>query len=115
VPVGWRGHLVLQVGRPAAPGEAYAAFSDALAPGEPLACRRLLGMAPAELAALLDGLDLDVLVQAGPAHPLSRTLHRDAEGTVVRSIDATGPTQVIVRLGPPAPTPSASTSPECPA
>ena len=38
IPVGFRGHLQLLLGRPAAGGEDYAAPSDAFAPGEPLSC-----------------------------------------------------------------------------
>lgn len=100
VPLGWRGHLALQVGRPAGPGEPYAIFSDALAPGEPLACRALLGLPVAPVLDLLAGLDLDVLVRHDPG------------GAVVRAIHATGPDRVVVRLGPPSPT---ATSPACPA
>jgi hypothetical protein len=60
VPVGWTGHLKLYVGRPPAAGEAYGAFSDALAPGEPLACLDLVGKPASAVAKAVDGRDLDV-------------------------------------------------------
>jgi hypothetical protein len=52
LPLGWPGSLELHVGRAARDGEAYAAVSDAFAPGEPLACSEALG-GPAQLALAL--------------------------------------------------------------
>ncbi|MCU1380888.1 MAG: hypothetical protein JWN29_3871 [Acidimicrobiales bacterium] len=39
-PLNWKGRLGLLIGRPARGGEAYGQPSDALAPGEPLACQQ---------------------------------------------------------------------------
>jgi hypothetical protein len=60
LPLHWTGHLELYVGRPAAPGEGYGTFSDALAPGEPLACLDLVGMPAAAAAKVVENRDLDV-------------------------------------------------------
>jgi hypothetical protein len=43
IPLDYGGHLVLDLGRPARPGEMYHRGSDAFADGEPLACSDLLG------------------------------------------------------------------------
>jgi hypothetical protein len=48
LPAGFKGRLRLDVGRPARPGERYALTQSAFRPGEPLHCRGIEGLAPAE-------------------------------------------------------------------
>jgi hypothetical protein len=117
VPRDWTGHLELRVGRPARDGEPYAVFSDALAPGEPLACRRLLGRPAGAVLSELAETTLDVRVRAGTA-PLRRPgafLEGPDAALVVHGIDAATPHQVVVRLGPPSPALATVRPPECPA
>jgi hypothetical protein len=102
VPLRWPGHLDLRVGRPAEAGEPYAVFSDALAPGEPLACRPLLGRPVAEVLPALASLDLEVVVDRGTG-----------DDDAVVAIEAASARRIVVRLGPPSPATTA-TSPECP-
>ena len=115
VPVGWTGHLDLRVGRPASPGESYAVFSDALAPGEPLACRPLLGRSAGEVLAELGALDLEVLVQAGSSalRTPAAVLRGPQRHARVRAVDAASAHRVIVRLGPPVPGATRAAAPEC--
>jgi hypothetical protein len=54
VPVDWKGHLDLAIGRPARTGEAYATFSDAYGAGEPLSCSGAWG---ATATAILPTID----------------------------------------------------------
>ena len=105
LPAGWDGALRLHVGRPARPGEAYLGFTDALAPGEPLACLPVVGRrahpALAELApraALLEVRRWD----APDAAPLTADeLEGAFSAWVVLRADAISPGRVIVWLVPP--------------
>jgi hypothetical protein len=100
VPVGWTGRLDLRVGRPAGPGESYAVFSDALAPGEPLACRPLLGRPADEVLGAVAHLDLEVVVQVGSGFRRPEAvLAGPARHERVRAIDAASARRVVVRLG----------------
>jgi len=60
VPEGWTGKLQIGLGRSAAPGEDYVAFSDAFAEGEPLACTAVRGETIAAAVDDLEGLDVSV-------------------------------------------------------
>lgn len=108
LPVGWPGTLHLLVGAPAGADQPYAVFSDALRPGEPLACRDVLGHPARELAAqLADGdPELDVRWEAqGPDRnrPVpARSIRTGPEGAwVVVGVEATSRTAIVVRLAPP--------------
>jgi hypothetical protein len=72
VALGFRGHLDLVVGRPAGKGEPYAAFSDAYAPGESLACSAIYGMRVADVLRVLDD------------HHVHAAFQPFAKGTAVR-------------------------------
>ncbi len=105
LPVDWDGALRLQVGRPARPGEAYLGFSDALAPGEPLACLPLPGASAAE--AVAEVADRPVAVDfrrfdapSTPALGPEELRGPYATWPVLRA-DAIAPGQVIVWLVPP--------------
>jgi hypothetical protein len=54
VPTGHRGRLTIVIGRPAEPGERYVTSSDAVAPGEPLACLDVLGRPARQLAEIAE-------------------------------------------------------------
>jgi hypothetical protein len=106
LPIGWEGSLRLFVGRPAEPHEHYRAFTDALAPGEPLACLPLVGAraaAAADVAAeRAEHVDLRRL-DAPSAAPLAARDVRSgpyAHWRVHRA-DAIAPGQVVVWLVPP--------------
>jgi hypothetical protein len=106
LPIGWAGSLRLHVGRPAAPHEPYRAFTDALAPGEPLACLPLVGARAAGAAALVAGradrVDLRRL-DVPSAAPLVAPDVRSgpfADWRVHRA-DAIAPGRVVVWLVPP--------------
>jgi hypothetical protein len=60
LPERWDGELTLLLGRPARSGEGYETFSNAFAPGEPLACTDTLGDALRVVAARLPGYDITV-------------------------------------------------------
>lgn len=61
IPDDWHGALTIRVGAVARSGEAYRAFSDALAQGEPLACASAYGAA---LSVVADSLpEVDIAVQ----------------------------------------------------
>ncbi len=102
LPRGWSGELHLQVGRPAQPDEPYGAFSDAVAPGEPLAGLPVVGHPIGEVAARLatSHLDLDVVaVDRGPSAvlPLASAAQGDHAGWVVVAAEATTPDRVVLR------------------
>jgi hypothetical protein len=61
LPVGWPGHLVIYVGRPALAGEDYRAFPSAFDRGEPLACQHLIGLSATEAARELPNVEQTVL------------------------------------------------------
>ncbi len=119
VPVGWTGPLALHVGRPAASGEWYAQLSDALAPGEPLACRPLLGATARAVRGALADAPLDVAFQPDgvpPVPPLAAPALAASgyDDWVVGSAAAASTTRVVVRLVPPSPVPDApTTAPGC--
>ena len=102
VPVGWTGHLDLDVGRAARIGESYAASTDAFAPGEPLECS---GVAGATLADALAPVTRRVpaaralgTVAGGEAMapaPIAQFAAEHPTWRVVRAI-ATSPTDVLV-------------------
>jgi hypothetical protein len=103
LPVGWRGSLDLHVGRPARGDEPYAAFADALAPGEPLGCRPLVGRTAGEVAELLAATQLDVAFAAadGAATGLlspAALAGSGRAGWVVVGADATSRHRVVIRI-----------------
>jgi hypothetical protein len=110
------------VGRPAQRGERYTVFSDALAPGEPLACRSLLGRAAGEVLPEVDRLGLSAVFQP-QGHPAGGGLRAASEVDdgplrhwTVSAVEATDASRVIVRLvAPGAAPPTPTTSPRCPA
>jgi hypothetical protein len=114
VPLGWAGRLELRVGRPARGDEPYAAFADALAPGEPLACRPLIGRPAAQVADDLAESSLDVVFEAGEGPGLELLAAGRVAGSryarwPVAGVDATSHHRVVVRLrpGPPPSSPPA--------
>lgn len=60
IPDDWHGALTVRVGRAARRGEAYRAFSDAFAPGEPLACADAYAVALADVARSLRGVEISI-------------------------------------------------------
>ena len=64
LPAGWDGALTLRVGRPADGDEPYAAFTNAEAAGEPLACSGIGGLTAPEARDLVAETDLQVTWQA---------------------------------------------------
>jgi hypothetical protein len=105
LPVGWSGSLRLLVGEPADGDEPYAVFSDALLPGEPLACRAIVGRRAADVAAELATTDVAaryVALEEGRNEPLGdgevRTGPRAGWAVVV--VEATSRHSVVVRLQP---------------
>ena len=111
--MGWDGPLELHVGRPARDGEAYAVFSDALAPDEPLACRSLLGRPAGAVASEIDATDLEVTFQPEarpPSGPLTAGQVRAGpfRSWTVTAIDAPDASRVLVRLGSPRRSPARS-------
>jgi hypothetical protein len=101
IPVDWPGHLDLVVGRPAEPGEAYVAFTDAFAPGEPLACSGLLRATLADASAKLAGTPLSAKVMlfsaadAGPPTPLADVLADHGAWHIVDA-QATSATDIVL-------------------
>jgi hypothetical protein len=121
VPEGWPGSLRLLVGAPARRDEPYARASDALAPGEPLACRPVVGRRAAELARSLprQGIHLRFIVRdVGVTHVVERD---DVErgpwaGWVATQAESTARGEVVVDVvapGPTAPHPAPEEDP-CP-
>ena len=103
VPVRWPGTLTLRVGRPAHGDEPYATFSDALARGEPLACRPLIGRPASEAATALATTSLVVTVETVgervPAIvPLEAVRVGDQGRWIVVGADATSPRSVVLRI-----------------
>lgn len=62
VPRDYPGTILITVGVPAEPGQMYDVGTDALAPGEPLACRAVVGRTVADLPPL-SGLEVRVIPQ----------------------------------------------------
>jgi hypothetical protein len=66
IPDDWPGRVLAAVGRPAKNGEAYGQTPDATSPGEPLACRPILGSPARAAVDVAQGLKTRwVLVQEG--------------------------------------------------
>jgi hypothetical protein len=84
----------------------YVAFTDALAPGEPLHCVTWAGAPASELADAPTGLTLDF--RDGGDHPVARD---DLDGRVVREAVATSARSVVVTVGPGSPAPRPATCP----
>lgn len=61
VPEGWDVVLDIEVGRAARPGEAYAKVSPVTDPGEPLACKQIIGLSPTAAAAEAAGAGLRIV------------------------------------------------------
>jgi hypothetical protein len=107
LPEDWRGSLHLSVGRPADDGEAYVAYSDAFAEGEPLHCAGVLGAPATEALALVEQLPLHADWELGSVDPVTRVRPADlregiADGLVVVRADAVAADRVVLRLAPPA-------------
>jgi hypothetical protein len=107
LPTWWRGSLHLEVGRPARAGETYAAFSDALAPGEPLACTGLLGRPAAQAVPPIAarGLHAAFLASAlggSPRRIAAADLHAaGVDAWVVVAASATAADHVVIEIAPP--------------
>jgi hypothetical protein len=109
LPQGWRGSLHLLVGRPPRDGEAYVGFSDALAPGEPLACLPLVGRRAEEAVGVVERAAREPGLHAAfrrfdePDAPAlgAGALRGPYAGWQVLRADAIAPDQVVVWLVPP--------------
>ncbi|MDP1820458.1 MAG: hypothetical protein Q8K58_11305 [Acidimicrobiales bacterium] len=111
VPEGWAGQLDLQVGRVARAGETYAAFSDALAPGEPLQCTQVLGRPAVEVGAEIQRRALEPAFLAVGDGPALRVDAANLRGSgrarwFVTGVDAISPQDLLVRIGPEPPAPA---------
>jgi len=121
VPVGWSGSLDLQVGRPARDGETYAAFSDAFAPEEPLACTALLGRPATDALAVLAARHLDGAFLATRPEPAGTQVvaaadlpTTDVSRWVIVAADATSADHVLLRVeSAPPPIPGVSDGGRC--
>ena len=105
LPSDWPGRLTLSLGRPAAPGEAYRAFSDAYAEGEPLACSATLGRPLEQLAPHVEGLDVRVAaytdgMPSGQV-PLDEALGTTLAAEPVTDATALSASDLIVSVGGP--------------
>jgi DNA-binding CsgD family transcriptional regulator len=70
VPEEYRGKLLISVGVKAKPGEPYGVGTDALAAGEPLACRALIGLEVADVPKV-DGVEVRVSPEGVPTAPIA--------------------------------------------
>lgn len=105
VPARWTGALRLLIGRAARPGEAYTAFTDALAPGEPLAGLPLPGRTAVEALELVADRPWAISFRRldrpdAPALPRGDLLGPFAGWLVVRA-DSVAAGEAIVWLVPP--------------
>jgi hypothetical protein len=93
LPAGFKGRLRLEVGRPARPGERYALVQGAFRPGEPLRCKGIEGMAPAEAETAIRRLGYGVVWQLVttyqppdrnlPKGPFERPVRERPQGVIV--------------------------------
>ena len=103
IPAGFDGRLILQVGRPAADGEPYALFANALSKGEPLACTSILGTTPTRAADTIRERDVDarwLVVSTNGLQPVDSTelgVDSYAKLRVTRAL-STGPGAVTLYL-----------------
>lgn len=118
LPEGWSGTLHLLVGVPT-PGDAdYAVFSDALAPGEALACRDLAGRSAEEVSVALAPEDLLVRAEAHldrgvvPLSAVELSAPPWAAWTVT-AIDSVSARTVVLRLELPGTAPGRPVDPAC--
>jgi hypothetical protein len=100
------GGLEVRVGRPAAGDEPYATFSDAFAPGEPLAGKALRGRSLEEVDRLLRdrGVQVEAEVISGTTAsvlPLATAARGDHRRWTVVGADATSRRRVLLRTEPP--------------
>ena len=96
LPRGWNGTLRLTLGRAAQPGERYVATSDALLPGEPLACRdRIMGEDLATVAEELraEGYSVRTFALPTPGDVTDLDPYRDWK---VVKVEALGPDELWV-------------------
>jgi hypothetical protein len=119
LPEGWPGSLHLLVGAPAGPGERYARFSDATAPGEPLGCRSVAGRrADAVVGTLPVGTVARFAVTQGTETRLLPidALESEHRGSwLVAGADSPRAASVVLRLVPPGTVvPVPPPDPECP-
>lgn len=105
IPARWSGSLELQVGRPARAGEPYAAFSNAFARGEPLACTPLIGRPAAQSLAVLAarhlwGSFLAISTDPGDTRPVAVDDLRSSglDDWVIVAADATSASHVLIRI-----------------
>ena len=87
IPEDWEGRLVISLGRAAEPGEAYEAFTDAFAEGEPLHCRGVFGRRIADVVDELEDLTVGIAVYRDGVFvgqvPLDEALRRGDGGLVI--------------------------------
>ncbi len=95
IPRDWQGTLQLTLGRAAAPDERFAVTSDAQLPGEPLACRELVGEGVARVADELraEGYTVRVFALPSPGEVIDLSPYRD---WTVAKIEAVGPEELWV-------------------
>lgn len=103
LPAGWDGHLSVDVGRPAGDDEDYAVPSNALSEGEPLACTDVIGLLPADAAALLEARSLQGMWRGVSGRAEVRVDERDLDAVpwrtqLVSHALALGPRTVVVYL-----------------
>ncbi len=103
IPDHWTGALDILIGRMAAGGESYTIFSDAYAPGEPLACSGTLGRA---LGAAVDRLEDFTVTVRGPAGagppgvPLADALRMEQAGWEISGAYAISEEALLVTVSP---------------
>ena len=95
IPRDWQGTLQLTLGRAAEPGERFVVTSDAQLPGEPLACRELVGEGIARVADELraEGYTVRTFALPSPGEVTDLSPYRD---WIVAKIEAVGPDELWV-------------------
>ena len=116
IPRDWQGTLHVTLGRAAEPGERYVVTSDAQLPGEPLACRELVGEGVARVADELraEGYTVRTFALPSPGEVTDLSPYRD---WTVAKIEAIGPEELWVDAtsdgGWPFPEGASVRSPDC--
>lgn len=101
IPDDWDGTLTVLLGRPARDGEPYELFSDAYAPGEPLACSGTLGGRLSDATGALEGYEVSVRAEdESPLPPTDLyTALRDGRGEeIMTSGFALSATELLITV-----------------
>lgn len=95
IPRDWQGTLHLTLGRPAEAGERFVVTSDAQQPGEPLACRELVGEGLARVADELraEGYTVRTFALPSPGEVTDLSPYRDWK---VAKVEAVGPDELWI-------------------